>query len=110
MIDVALFSGIQRRLRKQWYIGKQLYRDLIVLGYTGSHVRVAASSRQWRQDQHNAKLTAGEPLQIGPGEAFHFDWSEDCVKIHGISNMLQISHLELGYSRAFRMRSYLAQS
>ena len=68
-----------RRHRKQRRTVKQLYRDLVVLGYTGSYDRVAAFSRQWRQDQQDAKLIAGKlafvPLQFAPGEAFQFDWS-----------------------------------
>jgi hypothetical protein len=35
-----------------------------------------------------------------PGEAFQFDWSEDWVKINGVSTKLQIAHFKLSYSRA----------
>jgi len=103
-----------RRHRKQRRTVKQLHRDLIVLGYTGSYDRVAAFSRQWRQDQQDAKLGAGKrafvPLQFAPGEAFQFDWSEDWVKINGVSTKLQIAHFKLSYSRAFFMRAYLTQT
>ena len=103
-----------RRHRKQRRTVKQLHRDLIVLGYTGSYDRVAAFSRQWRQTQQDAKLGAGKrafvPLQFAPGEAFQFDWSEDWVKINGVSTKLQIAHFKLSYSRAFFMRAYLTQS
>ena len=103
-----------RRHRKQRRTVKQLHRDLIVLGYTGSYDRVAAFSRQWRQDQQDAKLESGKrafvPLQFAPGEAFQFDWSEDWVKINGVSTKLQIAHFKLSYSRAFFMRAYLTQS
>ena len=102
-----------RRHRKQRRTVKQLYRDLVVLGYTGSYDRVAAFSRQWRQDQQDAKLIAGKrafvPLQFAPGEAFQFDWSEDWVKINGVSTKLQIAHF-ISYSLAFFMRAYLTQS
>jgi len=103
-----------RRHRKQRRTVKQLYRDLVVLGYTGSYDRVAAFSRQWRQDLQDAKLTSGTrafvPLQFAPGEAFQFDWSEDWVRINGVSTKLQIAHFKLSYSRAFFMRAYLTQS
>ncbi len=73
-----------RRHRKQRRTVKQLYRDLLVLGYTGSYDRVAAFSRQWRQTQQEAARTSGRhayvPLQFAPGEAFQFDWSEDWVR------------------------------
>lgn len=49
-----------RRHRKQRHTVKQLYRDLVVLGYTGSYDRVAAFARQWRQEQQEAARTAGK--------------------------------------------------
>ena len=63
-----------RRHRKQRRTVKQLYRDLVGLGYTGSYDRVAAFARQWRREQQGAKLRAGKrafvPLQFSPTEAF----------------------------------------
>jgi transposase len=103
-----------RRHRKQRRTAKQLYRDLLVLGYTGSYDRVAAFARQWRQTQQEAARTSGRhayvPLQFAPGEAFQFDWSEDWVRINGVSIKLQIAHFKLSYSRAFFLRAYLSQS
>jgi transposase len=103
-----------RRHRKQRRTIKQLYRDLLVLGYTGSYDRVAAFARHWRQTQQEADRTAGKqayvPLQFAPGEAFQFDWSEDWVRINGVSTKLQIAHFKLSYSRAFFMRAYLMQT
>ena len=103
-----------RRHRKQRRTVKRLYKDLVGLGYTGSYDRVAAFARQWRQAQQDAKLQATKhafvPLQFAPGEAFQFDWSEDWVKINGISTKLQIAHFKLSYSRAYFMRAYLTQS
>ena len=103
-----------RRNRKQRRTAKQLYKDLVGLGYTGSYDRVAAFARQWRQAQQDAKLQAAKqayvPLQFAPGEAFQFDWSEDWVKINGIRTKLQIAHFKLSYSRAYFMRAYLTQS
>jgi transposase len=103
-----------RRHRKQRRTAKRLYKDLVGLGYTGSYDRVAAFSRQWRQEQQDAKLQAGKrayvPLQFAPGEAFQFDWSEDWVKINGIRTKLQIAHFKLSYSRTFFLRAYLTQT
>jgi transposase len=103
-----------RRHRKQRRTVKRLYKDLVGLGYTGSYDRVAAFARQWRQTQQDAKLQAAKhayvPLQFAPGEAFQFDWSEDWVKINGVSTKLQIAHFKLCNSRAFFMRAYLTQS
>jgi len=102
-----------RRHRKQRRTVKQLYRDLLGLGYTGSYDRVAAFARQWRRDQQDAKRQpdrAFVPLRFAPGEAFQFDWSEDWVRINGVSTKLQIAHVKLSYSRAFYLRAYLTQS
>ena len=103
-----------RRHRKQRRTVKRLYRDLVELGYTGSYDRVAAFARQWRQGQQEARHFAGKqayvPLQFAPGEAFQFDWSEDWVRINGVSTKLQIAHFKLSFSRAFFMRAYLTQT
>ena len=102
-----------RRHRKQRRTVKRLYKDLVVLGYTGSYDRVAAFARAWRQAQLEAKRQPGKafvPLQFAPAEAFQFDWSEDWVKIDGVSTKLQIAHFKLSYSRAFFLRAYLTQS
>jgi hypothetical protein len=74
------------------------------LGYTGSYDRVAAFARRWREAQHAPRLEASKrtyvPLQFQPGEAFQFDWSEDWIKINGVSTKLQVAHFKLSYSRA----------
>ena len=79
-----LSSWLQReslRHRKQRRNLRQLYSDLLALGYTGSYDRVAAFARVWRQQQAEATKVTGRgvfvPLQFAPGEAFQFDWSED---------------------------------
>jgi len=103
-----------RRHRKQRKTVKQLYRDLMTLGYTGSYDRVAAFARSWRQAQQDARLASGKhvyvPLQFAPGEAFQFDWGEDWIRIDGVSTKLQIAHFKLCFSRAFFLRAYLTQS
>ncbi len=103
-----------RRHRKQRKNLKQLHRDLVQLGYTGSYDRVAAFARDWRQEQQEAKRTAAKhtyvPLAFAPGDAFQFDWSEDYATIDGVNTKLQIAHFRLSHSRAFFLRAYLTQS
>ena len=74
-----------RKSRKQKRSSKQLYQDLLPLGFEGSYDRVAAFARRWRQSQHELAKTAGKgvyiPLSFAPGEAFQFDWSEDWAAI-----------------------------
>jgi len=102
-----------KRHRKLRRTVKQLHRDMVQLGYTGSYDRVAAFARDWRQAQQEAKRTAGKafvPLRFAPGEAFQFDWSEDWAVINGVNTKLQIAHFKLSHSRAFILRAYLLQT
>lgn len=71
--------------RKQKRSIKQLHRDLVQLGFSGSYDRVIAFAKRWRQEQQELAKTAGRgtyiPLTFAPGEAFQFDWSEDWAVI-----------------------------
>lgn len=103
-----------RKGRKQRRRVKQLYRDLVSLGYTGSYDRVAAYARRWRQAQQTTERTAARgtfvPLSFAPGEAFQFDWSEDWAVVGGQRIKLQVAHFKLSHSRAFILRAYLLQT
>lgn len=103
-----------KKHRKQRKSVKQLYQDLVQLGYTGSYDRVAAFARQWRQEQHEAKNTAAKrvyvPLTFAPGEAFQFDWGEDFATINGRKCCLQVAYFKLSNSRAFFLRAYYKQT
>ena len=94
-----------RRSRKQRRSVKQLYYDLLPLGYSGSYDRIASFARNWRRQQQEAALMASRgtyvPLTFAPGEAFQFDWSEDWAMVNGQNTKLQIAHFKLSYSRAF---------
>lgn len=102
------------RGRKQRRSLKQLYSDLVQLGYNGSYDRVTAFARRWRLEQQELAKTAGRgtfiPLTFAPGEAFQFDWSEDWAMIAGERTKLQIAHFKLSHSRAFYLRAYLLQT
>ncbi|MFZ5502227.1 MAG: IS21 family transposase, partial [Pseudomonadota bacterium] len=102
------------RGRKQRRSLKQLYSDLVQLGYDGSYDRVTAFARRWRREQQELAKTAGRgtfiPLTFAPGEAFQFDWSEDWAMIAGERTKLQIAHFKLSHSRAFYLRAYLLQT
>ena len=102
------------RSRKQRRSVKQLFYNLVQLGYAGSYDRVAAFAREWRAQQQEASLVASRgtyvPLTFAPGEAFQFDWSEDWVRISGKSTKLQVAHFKLSHSRAFMLRAYPLQT
>ena len=62
------------RGRKERRSVKQLYHDLVKLGYLGSYDRVASYAKQWRLQQQRLEGTIGRgafiPLTFAPGEAF----------------------------------------
>ncbi len=103
-----------RRGRKERRSVKQLYHDLVKLGYLGSYDRVAAYAKQWRLNQQQLAGTLGRgafiPLTFAPGEAFQFDWSEDWAVIGGERVKLQVAHFKLAHSRAFYLRAYPLQT
>ena len=115
--ELTLTSWLHRethRSRKQRRSVKQLYGELVALGYAGSYDRVAAFARRWRRQQREAAREATKgtyvPLVFAPGEAFQFDWSEDWASINGQKTKLQIAHFKLSHSRAFMLRAYLLQT
>jgi transposase len=99
-----------RKSRKQRRNLRQMFADLVALGYRGSYDRVAAFARQWRRRQREAALIAGGgtfvPLVFAPGEAFQFDWSEDWAVIGGERMKFKVAHFKLAHSRAFTLRAY----
>ncbi|MFC3673894.1 IS21 family transposase, partial [Novosphingobium pokkalii] len=92
------------RSRKQRRTAKQMYADLVTLGYDGSYNRVAAFAREWKADRQRDAQTSGRgtfvPLVFMPGEAIQFDWSEDWAIIAGERTKLQVAHSKLSHSRA----------
>jgi transposase len=99
-----------RRPRKQRKTVKNLFQDLVSLGYSGSYDRVASFARKWREEQ---KLISSKqmymPLEFALGEAFQFDWGENWAYINGYKTKLQVAHFKLSHSRAFLLRAYYAQ-
>ncbi len=100
--------------RKQKRTAKQLYSDLVSLGYDGSYGRVAAFVRAWKRERQYEQQTSGRgtfvPLAFQPGEAFQFDWSEDYALVAGKQTKLQVAHTKLAHSRAFIVRAYPLQT
>ena len=100
--------------RKHKRTAKQMYADLVVLGYDGSYGRVAAFVRAWKAERQREQQTSGRgtfvPLVFAPGEAFQFDWSEDWAVIAGERTKLQVAHSKLSHSRAFIVRAYPLQT
>jgi transposase len=108
---VSWLKRESRRPRKQRKTVKNLFEDLLLLGYSGSYDRVAAFARKWREEQ---KLAASKhvymPLEFAPGEAFQFDWGENWAYINGRKTKLQVAHFKLCHSRAYLIRAYYTQT
>ncbi len=102
------------KTRKHKRTAKQMFADLVALGYEGSYGRVAAFVRTWKADQQRQQQTSGRgtfvPLAFAPGEAFQFDWSEDWAVLGGERIKLQVAHTKLSHSKAFIVRAYLLQT
>ena len=108
---LSIWLGTEgRKSRKQRRNLRQMYGDLVALGYRGSYDRVAAFARLWHRRQRELAQTAGRgtfvPLVFAPGEAFQFDWSEDWAVVGGERQKLKVAHMKLAHSRAFVMRAY----
>ena len=99
-----------RKQRRNW---RQLFDDLVALGYRGSYDRVAAFARAWeRQRDEQTRLGRGTfvPLIFAPGEAFQFDWSEDWAVVGGERQKFAVAQFKLCHSRAFLLRAYPQQT
>jgi transposase len=99
-----------RKQRRNW---RQLFDDLVALGYRGSYDRVAAFARAWeRQRDEQARTSRGTfvPLIFAPGEAFQFDWSEDWAVVGGERQKFAVAQFKLCHSRAFLLRAYPQQT
>ncbi len=100
-----------RKPRKQRKTAKNLFQDLVALGYSGSYDRVAAFARKWREEQRLASSNQMYmPLEFAPGEVFQFYWSENWAHINGRKVKLLVAHFKLCNSRAFIVRAYYTQS
>lgn len=110
----AWLKSEAKKGRKQRRTVRQIFNDLVVLGFDGSYDRVAAFVRKWRRNQTETVKTTGRgvfvPLTFAPGEAFQFDWSEDWAVIGGERMKLQVAQFKLAYSRAFVLRAYPLQT
>ena len=99
--------------RKQRRTAKQIYTDLVSLGYVGSYGRVAAFVRAWKAERQRDAQTSGRgtfvPLAFAPGEAFQFDWSTEYTFIGGIRRRVELAHTKLCASRAFWLVAYPGQ-
>ena len=90
------------RSRHERRTARALHAQIKSEGYAGSDRRVTDFVRTLRQGEGQSVSTkAFVPLVFELGGAFQFDWSEEGLLIGGICYRMQVSHLELGASRAY---------
>ena len=98
------------RPRRERRTARALYAEVKAGGYEGGYTRLTDFVRAWRGGQGQGLLTkAFVPLAFEWGEAFQFDWSEECLVVGGVYRRLQVSHMKLCASRAFWLVAYPSQ-
>ena len=75
---------------------------------------MAAFARRWKaarqRDQQTTARSTFVPLHFDPGDAFHFDWSEDSAVLGGDRIKLQMAHIKLAHGGAFLLRAHPLQT
>lgn len=85
-----------KRPKKQLKTVKNLFQNLVPLGYSCSYDRVASFARKWREEQKiDVSKRTYMTLEFAPGEAFQFEWGENWTYINGHKTKLQVAHFKL---------------
>ena len=77
---------------------KQIYKDLKVIGYSGSYSAVNRYAKSWKERSSNVPPQACIPLYFKPGEAYQFDWSTEKVIIGDEVVTVKVAHFVMCYS------------
>jgi len=96
------------RSKKNRRTARALFTQIKASAYTGGYTRVTDYIRAWRAGADKV-IKALVPLKFELGEAFQFDWSEECMVVGGIYHRMQVSHMKLCASRAFWLVAYPSQ-
>ena len=116
LVKLAAFcEAVEQALKADAHRSKQnrrtakaLFAQIKADGYAGGYTQLTAFIRDWRGREGNLPR-AFVPLKFELGEAFQFDWSEECLVVGGIYRRMQVSHLKLCASRAFWLVAYPSQ-
>ena len=90
-----------RRAKRDRRTALMLFEVIKKDGYIGGYSILTDYIRHWRHDLKLVNKSAFVPLKFQLGEAFQFDWSEECLMIDGIHRKIQAAHTRLCASRAF---------
>lgn len=77
-----------------------LFEQIKAEGYEDGYSQLTAFVRSWRGERGKS-LRAFVPLKFELGDAFQFDWNEECLLLSGLLRRIQVSHIKLCTSRAF---------
>ena len=86
--------------------GKAFFAQIQAQGYRGGY---SDDTDFRRQESVKDPVKAFVPLSFELGEAFQFDWSEEGLVVGGVYYRMQVAHLKLCASRAFRLVAYPGQ-
>ncbi len=93
---------------------KEIFENLMTLGYQGSRGPVYEYCKHWRDQQKSAPRHAGfVPLSFELGEAFQFDWSCEYAFVEGLRRRLDVAHIKLAVetgNQSWRFRSSSAKA
>ena len=78
---------------------RQLYEELVSLGYDGSESSVSRYAAKWKQKEQLIPVNACVPLFFDLGEAYQFDWSTEQVTLDNEIVSVKVAHFVLCYSR-----------
>ena len=98
-----------RRVKRDRRTGLMLFEMIKKDGYIGGYSILTDYIRHWRYGLITGSKSAYVPLKFELGEAFQFDWSEECLMIGGIHRKIQAAHTKLCASRAFFISGYPTQ-
>lgn len=87
---------LRRRDRRS---AKKLYEALVAEGYTGSYSPVQRFVSELKKSVGISARDAFIPLCFAPGDALHFDWSEEYVLLGGVEHKVHVAQFRLCHSR-----------
>lgn len=89
---VSLAQWLEIDGKRQRRCAKQLFEDLLRLGYQGAY----DSMQRFVRDH---KPQAFVPLLFVAGKAYQFDWNEEVMEIDGVVQRVKAAHFRLTHSR-----------
>jgi transposase len=84
----------------------RMFEELRLAGYRGGYDNIRRYGRAWAARHAERTAEAYVPLYFAPGEAYQFDWSQECVVIDGVTTFAKVAQVRLCHSRMPFVRAY----